>query len=200
MLKNLLGQRFGRLFVAARLENKSENTYWLCICDCGQERSVGGSALRAGRRKSCGCAMKNPDTAGYIGGLTHKAWANMKYRCAKNAPQATRIHYYDKGIAVCDRWRSFLLFLEDMAECPPGLTMERNDCALGYSKDNCRWATRKEQANNTTRNKIIEYKGESRTVAQWAEKIGVSSNSLVHRLLRGWDTEKSIETPYSRRY
>ncbi len=77
----------------------------------------------------------------------YHVWESMKQRCCNPKHQAYR-YYGGRGIAVCDRWLSFEKFYEDMSEKPVGLTLDRTDNEKGYSPENCRWATLKEQNSN----------------------------------------------------
>jgi hypothetical protein len=78
---------------------------------------------------------------------TYQCWCDMKKRCQN--PAATGYENYGgRGIKVCERWQSFENFLVDMGECPPGMMLERQHNDKGYYKDNCTWATRKEQNRN----------------------------------------------------
>lgn len=72
----------------------------------------------------------------------------MRQRCLYPR-HASYQKYGAKGITICDEWRdSFSAFLRDMGARPPGKTLDRIDGTKGYFKDNCRWATPKEQAAN----------------------------------------------------
>ena len=121
----------------------------------------------------------------------------MKSRC--NNPNASKYHLYGgKGIKVCNEWsQSFIAFHNWAIEngYTDELTLDRIDGNKDYEPSNCRWATYKEQANNTTQNNLITYKGITLTTYQWAEKIGINPNTFSERLRRGWSIERAIETP-----
>ncbi len=94
---------------------------------------------------------------------------------------------------MCPEWRdNFEAFLRDMGECPEAFTLERKDVNKGYSKDNCKWASRLEQANNTRRNRYIEYEGERYTVAQLARKLCLNSKAFDQRIRNGQSLELAI--------
>ncbi len=119
----------------------------------------------------------------------------MKKRCL-NPKEPAYPNYGGRGITVCERWLgSFQNFLDDMGECPEGLTIDRVDNSLGYYKENCRWATDLEQGNNTRRNVIKEYLGEKMTVSQWARRLNIPTTAIYHRLDRGWTFAKIVTTP-----
>jgi hypothetical protein len=106
-----------------------------------------------------------------------------------------------RGIGVCDEWRKFEQFLADMGEAPVGMSIDRIDNEKGYSKDNCRWATWKEQANNRRSNHRLEYAGENLTLSQWAVKTGIGKATLRHRIAVGWSVKDALTTevkPYRR--
>ena len=105
--------------------------------------------------------------------------------------------YGGRGITVCDKWLSSVnSFVNDMGKRPAkGYEIERINNDKGYSPDNCRWATRQEQMNNTASNRFITYDGKKQTIAQWARELNVNYRVLYARIRRGWDVKKSIETP-----
>jgi hypothetical protein len=157
-LKNLIGQRFGRLSVISQLQSTAAGqARWLARCDCGGEVRAPGADLRQGRTISCGClkaerVAKLNASHGHSVNRIHTpeytAWSNMKDRCR---PESKDRHlYYDRGIVVCERWaRSFEAFFNDMGRKPsPELSLDRIDNDRGYEPGNCRWATAREQRLN----------------------------------------------------
>lgn len=126
----------------------------------------------------------------------YSIWMNMRARC--NNPRNTSYDRYGaRGIRVCDRWESdFLNFLEDMGRRPsPDHSIDRHDNDGDYTPDNCRWATRKEQCRNRRSSKFIEFRGHSKTVAEWAELIGVPPHIIHGRLSRGWTIHRALTFP-----
>lgn len=138
---------------------------------------------------------------------TYKAWNNAMSRC-NNPKDDGYPNYGGRGITVCERWRnSFDFFVEDMGLAPKGMTLERIDFNGHYDPFNCKWATRKEQANNMRSNVLMTLNGKTMTATQWAEALGISTTRLHARLRLGWEPEQAInpakyEAPHggSRRY
>lgn len=197
-LKELFGSRFGHLVVVDRLPNAKDGTArWMCLCDCGQSRAISGTGLRAGRNKSCGCASPlftsdSTKTHGMSGTRTYRIWRGMLSRCSDVAKGKTRRNYFDKGIRVCEQWATFERFFSDMGEAKSGMTLDRIDGRLGYSKENCRWATPREQANNMATNVVLHHNGKSMSVAMWAREIGVKQNTLTYRIRRGTPVDRAL--------
>lgn len=198
---DLTNQRFGRL-VAVRKGEKKENrntSYWVCACDCGNVVNIRVDHLRNEKIQSCGCIRKE-----FIGkvnlshGMRHApeygVWCSMLKRCYNR--KATSYHLYGgKGIDVCDEWcNSFEAFYRDMGSRPSAAhSIDRKDGAKGYCKDNCRWATAVEQANNISTNVYYTLLDERKTLAEWCREFEINYKT-VHNLLRkrGFEFEDAI--------
>lgn len=124
---------------------------------------------------------------------TYKKWAGMKTRCYNEKEESYK-YYGAKGIRVCDSWlNSFDNFLKDMGTCPEGYTLDRIDSDNNYSPDNCRWATLKQQANNKTNNRWIEYNGMKKTLSQWSQFRGIGHATILYRLKAKWSIGQALE-------
>lgn len=127
----------------------------------------------------------------------HRSWLSMMTRCFWSGPKRSDYKLYQgKGITVCERWKVFLNFLEDMGAKPTSRhTLDRIDCDGNYEPGNCRWATSKQQARNWKhRNHLYAYGGESLTLPEWAERIGISRESLRDRISSGWPLDRALTT------
>ena len=201
---NLRGQRFGRLVVIERTEERRSNgVLWSCRCDCGTKHHVTTGELRSGNVRSCGCAKV--DAARKVGsqrrthGLSrsrpYRIWNLMKQRCL-NQNDAAYSFYGGRGIQVCKRWHEFDNFFDDMSEPPPGLTLERIDNDGPYSPENCIWATRQRQANNRSSTIALTYNGQTQSLADWARQRDLPYQTLWTRLYRyRWSMKKSLTEP-----
>lgn len=129
---------------------------------------------------------------------TYNCWKNMLCRC-NDKNHASYKNYGGRGIFVCKRWGSFSSFLEDMGSKPIGYSLDRINNDEGYSKNNCRWATIKEQANNCRKNRYIEINGLRLSVSQWAERTGARTSTLFSRLRTGKSEYDSIMKPVAKK-
>lgn len=208
-IKDITGQRFGRLvalgYVGNILMGKKNAPFagWLCRCDCGNTKVVIGSNLRLGYTQSCGCLQKErASNASRRHGQAHKdksaeykTWEGMISRCT-NARTSGYPNYGGRGISVCDRWRNFEFFLEDMGTRPtPRHSLDRIDVNGNYEKSNCRWVTKETQANNTRTNVYLVHNGDTATIAQWSRRIGIKSGTIWYRLNHGWSVDAALTTP-----
>lgn len=115
----------------------------------------------------------------------------MLSRC-RNKKNPGYKNYGGRGIIVCERWKKFENFLEDMGDRPNRLTLERIDNNGNYCKENCKWATQKEQCNNQRTNVTIFYEGNKYHLSELSRIIGVSPSVIINRMKRNWDIKKRI--------
>jgi hypothetical protein len=121
---------------------------------------------------------------------TYHSWRNMRNRCNRN-----HSGYSDKGITYAPQWDDFNVFLQDMGERPEGTTLDRIDSTGNYEPSNCRWATPKEQSENSSAPRLITFNGKTLNVSEWALEVGVSRDTLSSRLRLGWSVERALTTP-----
>lgn len=207
-MKELTGQRFGLLKVLHLDQGRCKPgyVYWSCSCDCGNAKSVRSCALLSGDTQSCGCARRlltielNKKRAkhGLSETSAYEVWHHMISRCT-NPSDKSFDDYGGRGIRVCDRWKNVAAFVADMGEPPPGMTIERVKNDRGYEPDNCTWATRREQNNNSRRNITITFRGQTMTRAQWEQHLGLGPTTLRARLRRGWPLERALSATLARK-
>lgn len=119
-------------------------------------------------------------------------WCGMKTRCY-NKNFRFYSYYGGRGIAVCDRWlESFSNFYKDMGSRPPGTSIDRKDNNLGYSPENCVWATKKEQGANRRGRHLITAMGETKAMGEWANLSGLSVETIWWRINSGWDATEAV--------
>ena len=193
-----IGNVYGYLTVLSQSNSVKGTKHWLCRCHCGEHRVVAGTKLRAGKNKSCGCMsprfkekskIKNPSDRKK---RAYSIWMGMLHRCSILAKGKSKELYYGKGIRVCNEWHDFDNFYLDMGDPPAGFSIDRIDGNSDYCKANCRWATSKQQANNTSNNVKLTMNGESLNISEWAERLGVKVNTLIYRKRRGWTDEEIL--------
>lgn len=200
--ENMVGRHFGRRVV---LSKAARHDTWNVRCDCGTEGVARGNHLRSGAGSSCGCLkIERSAAARTTHGATTKhgksteyeIWAGMLKRCT-NPRSRYYADYGGRGITVCERWlKDFAAFLADMGRRPSAAhSLDRKDNDVGYSPENCRWATRKEQNRNRRNNLILTVNGESLPAAAWEERMGLPKGNVSHRITAGWTPSEAVLTP-----
>lgn len=207
----MLGTKMGRLTAVeeATITHASSPRVWpafVCECECGSRITVQKYDFLRGHTKSCGCMksekLRNANTAhGHAqrGSKTaeYTVWARMRQRC--NDPNDPGYAAYGaKGIGYDPRWNDFAVFLADMGPRPEGASIDRINNDFGYSKDNCRWATRAEQSRNRKFCHRITYQGRTMTLAEWAREIGVSWAALRIRLRKGEPLDRALRPKWGK--
>lgn len=216
-LSTILGgvTRFGRLTVIGDAPSKvaASGFQARCArvrCDCGTVKEVRAGDLRNGHANSCGCLQrelvaeaskvrnrKHGEGKGANRSTEYVIWLGMNQRCS-DPNYHSFTDYGARGITICERWQGehgFENFLADMGRRPTGLSIERINNDGPYSPLNCRWATGRQQSNNRRNNRILEAKGRSQTVSQWADELGLSPYLIFGRLKAGWPVEDALFKP-----
>jgi hypothetical protein len=205
--QSLIGMRFGRLTVINDTRIMYGEAYYSaseCLCDCGGRKTTSNTNLKKGLTKSCGCIQKeftikrctkhglktrnNPHPI-------YRTWTAMHTRCS--SPKCKNwADYGGRGITVCSEWNDFESFSSDMLPSwKRGLSLDRIDNAKGYSKENCKWSTSKEQNSNKRNVHPVSFGGETRTLADWGRYLGGTCDLIYVRLKRGWTMERALSTP-----
>ena len=179
------GDEFGRLTVIDVFWDRKagqNRRMARCRCQCGKVKVVYEYSLRGGKTKSCGCLVRDArwgsrDNHGMTGTPEYFAYNNAKRRCAKGGA-----YYRERGFL----YGSFEEFLADVGKRPDSRhSLERKDNTRGYEPGNCKWATAKQQARNTKRNRMLKIGFKERCVAEWCELVGVDASIVRARMARG---------------
>lgn len=202
-MKIELGDKFGRLTVISyEGSDRHSKTIVKCACECGNEKIIGSSSLKSGNTKSCGCLASELTIAR---NLTHglctdnvrlyRIWHRMKQRCY-DLNSSDYIRYGGRGISICPEWigfESFHLWAINNGYAD-NLTIERKNNDFNYCPENCEWIPLELQARNRRDNHLVEFKGETKTLAEWSEIYGIGS-SLIRYRLKHWPIDKVFIQP-----
>lgn len=199
-VKDLTGQVFSRLTVL-RLSHidAKQNAQWVCRCECGSESTVRGFQLTGGTTRSCGCLQREvasmcgnrprPPSVRKVRSPERNAWVAMISRCTNPANKAYK-DYGGRGITVSEEWGCYENFIRDMGSRPSSKhSIERINNDRGYSKENCKWATRAEQSRNHRRNRYIDTTSGRMLICDASRLAGISQLALRSRVDMGWKTE-----------
>lgn len=212
-VKDITGQKYGRLTVLrfSHVDRRTRLAMWHCRCDCGSVSVVAGKSLRAGEVRSCGCLRIDrlkevATTHGLSGGRAgtprlYSIWRNMRHRCRNE--KATKYELYGgRGVRVCEEWNDYIAFHAWAIAngYRDDLTLDRVDSDGHYEPANCRWVTPFEQGRFTRNRRLITFRGETRSVTEWAERLGMRATVLSSRINDyGWPIERALTTPVRER-
>lgn len=156
---DLTGKRFERLLVLSECKERIKNqVLWKCQCDCGTIKDIRGGDLRSGKTISCGCLRD--EIASMCNGVhmdnrkgkrarLYTVWSGIKSRCNSMKPNSPDYKYYKgKGVSICGEWDQYVNF-KRWATCngySDDLVIDRINPDKGYSPENCRWITARENA------------------------------------------------------
>jgi len=186
---SIVGLKFQQLTVVERVPTNVPNRFtWSCLCDCGATTTAQSGDLKRGRAISCGCHRIADGSKSPI----YRRWADMKQRC-ENPKDTNYSRYGGRGISVCDRWLDFKGFHDDLiSSYVEGYQLDRIDNDGNYEPENCRWATPKENSNNKSTNVFFEHNGQSKTIAEWSEELGINYHTIVRRIESNWPSKKVL--------
>jgi hypothetical protein len=201
-IRDLSGQRFGRIAVIKFSFVKGRKAWWICKCDCGTIKDIRSDNLTCGETLSCGCLSREKSaevghrnaTHGKSRTPTHNVWKQMKQRC-ENPHNHAFANYGGRGINVCDEWISIINFdsWALISGYKEGLTIERIDVNGNYCPENCTWIPKSEQNNNKRNSIKITFRGEIKTAAQWGHILGIKIYKIYYYLKKGKTVEEIIK-------
>ena len=205
MLRKIIinpGEKFGKLTVLKEEKSIDHNGYKkrmvLCVCDCGNKKSVRLEYLRKQHTKSCGCLrgyelLKINKTHGKSKTKLHGVWASILSRC--NNKNVRGYHNYGgRGIKICEEWLEFESFLNwsNNNGYKEGLSIERINNDGDYCPNNCEFTTKTAQANNKRNNKFFTFNGRTMTLPQWSRFLKINQGTLSSRIKNGWDINRAF--------
>lgn len=204
----LLGKRFGHLTVISFdhcEEDKNYQMYWLCKCDCGNEKVVDGHTLRKGQATTCGKCRGMWNGPRVTDERLYNVYRAMKERCFSSASQSYK-HYGERGITICKEWTDDYQVFKKWAyengydeNAPYGeLTIERVDVNGNYCPENCKWISIQDQTWNRRNTKYYTYNGLTQNLKDWGKQYNINPEILRKRLYAGWDMEKALTEKITR--
>ena len=199
--KDITGQKFGSLTAIKFCYKKNNRYFWLFKCACGNEKIINKANVISGLTQSCGCYFKKiikkcNKTHGLSNTRIFSIWLGIKNRCC-NINEPAYKNYGGRGITICKEWENDFKTFYDWSMAngyQDNLTIDRINNNGNYEPSNCRWADKKIQANNQRNTVKITYKGQQKSLTEWAEQYNINKGTLRQRLKRGWEVEKALKT------
>jgi len=213
-LENLKGKKYNRLTALKFIGGVKEGycrSHWLFKCECGNEKVIQSNDVKLGKTKSCGCynlerSVINNTTHNMSKTRFYKIWAQMINRC-RNPDSHAYEHYGGRGVDY--EWETFSDFKVNMYDSylshfelhgSYNTTIDRIDNDGNYSKENCRWATRKQQCNNRRNTIRLAHNGKTQIISEWAKDTGLNHGCIYARIkYLNWSTKEVLETPVRKR-
>lgn len=190
-IKDLTGKRFNFLVAIKFLYRRGNSFFWLWQCDCGIKKIIIRNNVVRKNTKSCGCFKRKKQ--GLSRTRFHNIWHGINVRCEN------KNNYLYGGRGIKNEWKSFKDFQYDMYQSyldhvnqsgEKNTSIDRINNNGNYCKENCRWATRKEQANNTRKNILLRFEGKEQNITQWAHFFDMNYNTIYRRLRHKWPIKR----------
>lgn len=194
--------RFGKLIILSDVNSDRKSRYVVVACDCGTVKTVRLADMKYGKITNCGCVRRQKNTERGKHLLSrhplYRVWKGIIERCEYKKHKYFE-RYGGRGIYVCDLWRNdFMSFYNWAIDAGwvKGLEIDREDNNGNYHPGNCRIADRKMQTRNKCNNKILEYNGERKCIAEWSDITGLSQGLIIGRINKlKWTAERTLTTP-----
>lgn len=193
--RDISGEKFGHLTAKEFAYQKNRNTYWKCVCDCGNEKVVRLSHLLDGNAKSCGCKQRlykhhQTDTRLY------HIWCTMKARCLRETSPKYK-NYGGRGIKLDEEWNDFEPFMSWSYSngYADNLSIDRVDVNGNYEPSNCRWIPLKQQYSNKTNTVRVEIDGTTIPLIDLCDEYGTNYKLAYKRIRNGWNPVDALTIP-----
>ena len=202
-----IGQKFNKLTIQS-ITRTNNITYANCLCDCGNNKTIRLHAILCGDTQSCRCLHRKiasdigklslrhgHGVRGTLHNSTYTTWQGMKARCG-NVDSRDYYRYGGRGISYDPKWEDFVNFLSDMGHKPKGKSLDRIDNNGNYCKENCRWATNKEQSNNRRNDVYVTYNNARIKLNVLSESINMKYSTLYGRIFtKKMSVEDAVNIP-----
>lgn len=198
--EDCIGKKYGRLTILTIFRGNKNRKFAQCICECGKYCTADLYSIVSRHTQSCGCYRRESShdvnfKHGKRNTLLYKMWSMMVDRCHNPRNQSYE-RYGGRGITVCDRWRKFINFYEDMGEKPGGMQLDRIDNNKGYFKENCRWTTSQQNNRNRRDSLFVEFRGNNILLKELAEQYNMPYKTVFARIsYYGMTPEEAITIP-----
>lgn len=196
---NLAGHRYGRLTVLKYAHTLKGVSWWVCVCDCGNERTIRSNSLRTNNTTSCGCLQKEKHVElvtrhGFSKERLYRTWTDIKSRCF-NPNTGYYSEYGGRGITMCVEWREdFVVFREWALNngYEDDLTIERLDVDGDYTPRNCTWIPMSAQGFNRRATRFVTFQDLKMTANEFSKAFQINHRAVVRGVDRGWDADRII--------